>query len=163
MKICISVGPGGHLDETNQIIDAFKDEETFFVTAFSEVSSELKNENEVYYLKKHFSEVFTSLESKYLYLILLVLYQIYSFIMSLYIVYKERPDVIFCSGGPASISLSYIGKLFGKKVIYLESLTRVKGISPGAKLIYPISDLFLVQWDSLSRKYEKAKYWGKVI
>jgi len=160
LKICISVGQGGHLDQSLQIKQAFKGHEKFFVTAFSKITSSLKNDEDVYFVREHFGQ---NSSSNIIKTFLLILYQIYTIPHSIYILLKMNPDVIICNGGPASLTLTYLGKILGINIIYLESLTRIDDISLRAKLIYPISDLFLVQWKSLEKKYEKAKYWGKVI
>ena len=49
------------------------------------------------------------------------------------------------------------------KVIYLETFARVNDRSLTGRLVYPIADLFLVQWESLLEFYPKAKYVGGVF
>ena len=77
--------------------------------------------------------------------------------------FKERPDVIISTGGGATIPLYYLGKLFGIKLIYVESMARVGSSSLTGKLINPIADIFLVQWPQMLKHYPRAKYWGRVI
>ncbi|MCK5494657.1 MAG: capsular biosynthesis protein, partial [Candidatus Omnitrophica bacterium] len=86
-------------------------------------------------------------------------------IKAIKILIKERPDVIISTGGgEIAVPFSYIGKLLGAKVIFIETLARITAPSGGGKLVYPVADLFLVQWESLLQKYgNKAKYWGKII
>jgi UDP-N-acetylglucosamine:LPS N-acetylglucosamine transferase len=80
------------------------------------------------------------------------------------ILMKEKPDILFSTGSEIAIPTFYIGKfLFGAKLIYLESVARMKEISFTGRLLMPIVDLFLVQWEELARKYKKAKFWGRVI
>lgn len=77
---------------------------------------------------------------------------------------REKPDVLFSTGAEIAIPAFYLGKfLFGAKLIFLESIARIKDISLTGKAIMPIVDLFLVQWEELSRKYKKAKFWGRLI
>jgi len=159
MKICISTSAGGHLDQMLQIFEAFEDHDTFFVTIFNEVTSDLDKNHKVHYVRKYFSDDTSSFKFYIFYFI----YQLYMSAISFFIILKERPDLIICNGGQASLTLLMIGKIFGVEVIYLESLTRTKNLSGRGKVFYKFADLFLVQWDSLSSKYERAKYWGKVI
>jgi beta-1,4-N-acetylglucosaminyltransferase len=49
------------------------------------------------------------------------------------------------------------------KIVFVESTTRVHGLSLSGKLLHPIADLFLVQWESLAKYYKRAKYVGFVI
>lgn len=58
--------------------------------------------------------------------------------------------------------MCYIGKLFGSKIIYLETFANIKTKSLSGKLVYPIADLFLVQWESMLECYPKAVYVGGV-
>lgn len=75
----------------------------------------------------------------------------------------ENPDVIISTGAGAAVPFLYIGRLLGKKTIYIESLTRVKALSLSGKLIYPIVDHFLVQWRDLEKRYKKVKFVGQLI
>lgn len=81
------------------------------------------------------------------------------------ILIKEKPDVIVSTGGgEIAVPFSYIGKMMGAKVIFIDTLARVTTPSGGGKLVYPIADLFLVQWEPLLKIYgKKSKYWGKII
>ena len=49
------------------------------------------------------------------------------------------------------------------KVIYVESYTRLKDLSLSGKIIYPLADLFVVQWKQLAHKYPKAVYGGALF
>ena len=56
--------------------------------------------------------------------------------------------------------MCYIGKIFGSKVIYIETFANMYTKTVTGKLIYPISDLFVVQWESMKELYPKAIYGG---
>jgi len=150
MKICLVCSHGGHFDQMLQIVDAFNDCDYFFVTYYSGSTKNLKNS---YFLKYKG----WGLKGK-LSFILTIFYAIN-------ILLKEKPDVIISTGGgEIAIPFCYVGKILRKKVVFIETLARVTTPSNGGKIIYPIADLFLVQWKTLLRKYgKKAKYWGKVI
>lgn len=45
-------------------------------------------------------------------------------------------------------------------IVYVESFCRVDDISVTGKLLYPIADRFIVQWDKLAEKYSRAEYLG---
>ena len=77
---------------------------------------------------------------------------------------KEKPDLILSNGAEIAIPTLYVGKLFGVKIIFIESWCRVNKPSTTGKVIYPISDMFLVQWESLLSKYgSKAEFQGGVF
>ena len=84
-------------------------------------------------------------------------------LQELKVLMKERPDLIVTTGSEIALPVCYMGKIMRKKVVFVETLTRICDLSMTGKLIYPIADLFLVQWEHLCRRHEKAKYWGKII
>lgn len=150
MKICLSCTHGGHFIEMTRLLDAFKGHDYFFVTYKSEARINLKN---AYFIK--FEE--KGLRAKIM--------LIKTIINAFRILIKEKPDVIVSTGGgEIAVPFSYIGKILGAKIIFIETLARITTPSAGGKLVYPVADLFLVQWESLLSQYgKKAKYWGKVV
>ena len=83
-----------------------------------------------------------------------------NFFESLSIFLKEKPRVIVSTGAGVAVPMCYIGKLFGAKIIFIESYCRITGPSFSGRVIYPISDLFLVQWKPLKKFYPNAKFLG---
>ncbi len=81
---------------------------------------------------------------------------------SLCIIIKTNAIAVVSAGPGLAVPISYLGKLFGKKVIFLESWSRVWHPSRAGKLVYPIADLFFVQWPELKEKYPKAIYAGRL-
>jgi hypothetical protein len=57
-----------------------------------------------------------------------------------------------------------VGKLLGARIVYIESWCRVHSCSGSGPLIYPVADLFLVQWPDVLRCYgPKARYEGGLV
>lgn len=79
------------------------------------------------------------------------------------IMLRERPKVVITTGALISFPFCLYAKLLGAKVVYLETFARVNDRSLTGKLVYPIADLFLVQWESLLELYPKAKYVGGIF
>jgi len=80
------------------------------------------------------------------------------------ILLRERPDVVLSIGAEIAIPFLWFGKLMGAKTVYIESWCRVNTKSLTGPLVYPIVDLFLIQWPSLANEYgPKAKYFGGLI
>ena len=131
--------------EMLRILNAFKGYETFFITYKTEDTKELPN---AYRIRRPKS---------------LVLTMIIVFLESFRILLREKPKVLVTVGGGISIPFCFFGKLMGTKIIYIESLCRVRSKSGSGKLVYPIADLFLVQWKDMLKIYPKSKYWGSVI
>ncbi|UCD20852.1 MAG: capsular biosynthesis protein [archaeon] len=85
------------------------------------------------------------------------------FFKSLKILSKEKPDVIISTGGQISAIIGVLSKLFKTKLIYIETSSRITSPSQTGKILYPFSDLFIVQWKPLLKVYKKAKYGGLLI
>lgn len=77
---------------------------------------------------------------------------------------RERPDWVISDGAEIAIPVFVAAKLLGIKTMFIESFCRVTHPSFTGRLIYPISNVFLVQWPELLQKYgPKARYEGAVI
>ena len=150
MKICLACTHGGHFVEMKRLLNAFNEHDYFFVTYYSDATKNIEN---TYFI--NFEE--SGLRAKIM--------LIKTIIKAAKILTKEKPDVIVSTGGgEIAVPFCYIGKILGAKVIFVDTLARITTPSGGGKLVYPIADLFLVQWELLLKKYgKKAKYWGKVI
>ena len=81
---------------------------------------------------------------------------ILNFFGSLAVYIKERPDVIISTGADVTLPSMVIAKIFGKKLIFIESGANVTKPSMTGKLIYHLSDIFIVQWEELKVHYPKA-------
>src|SRR5699024_2838249 len=76
---------------------------------------------------------------------------------------KERPDVIISSGAAVGVPFFYIGKLFGIKTVYIEVFDRIDDPTMTGKLVYPVTDCFIVQWEEMKKVYPKAINLGGIF
>ena len=51
----------------------------------------------------------------------------------------------------------------GARVIYVESASRVTGLSASGRMVYRLADLFIVQWPQLTERYPRAVYAGRLV
>lgn len=79
---------------------------------------------------------------------------------SLFFYLKYHPDYIVTTGAHIAGPMCCLGKIFGSKIIYIETFANIHSKTITGKLLYPISDTFIVQWESLLELYPKAKYEG---
>ncbi len=86
-----------------------------------------------------------------------------SFFQSLRVFFREKPDVVISTGADTSFSICIIAKIFGKKLVFIESFCRISHPSLSGKIFYGIADLFLVQWKENLDFFPNAKYWGGVF
>lgn len=79
---------------------------------------------------------------------------------SLYFYIKLRPQVIITTGAHTAGPMCCIGKIFGSKIIYIESFANIHTKTVTGRLVYHFADLFIVQWESMLKLYPKAVYGG---
>jgi len=56
-----------------------------------------------------------------------------------------------------------LGKLLGCRTVWLDSIANAEEISMSARLARRYADLWLTQWEDLSRKTPGLEYWGQVL
>ena len=56
-----------------------------------------------------------------------------------------------------------LGKIFGSKIIFIETFANIRTKTITGRLLYPISDKFIVQWKSMLDIYPDAIYGGWIF
>jgi beta-1,4-N-acetylglucosaminyltransferase len=158
MKIGIVCSTGGHLTQALSTLESFGGHDCFLVLQdFPSVKGiQLDEISRIYHLRIFFNY---SIWTGVLLSLFINLFQLIS------IFWREKPDLLFSTGAEVAIPAFFIGKyLFGTRLIFLESLARIQDLSSTGKVIYRISDLYLVQWPDLLKKTgPKAVYQGRLF
>jgi UDP-N-acetylglucosamine:LPS N-acetylglucosamine transferase len=76
---------------------------------------------------------------------------------------RVRPHLVVTTGAGIAIPCALIGKLFGAKLIMVDTVACVSDLSKTGRCLYRYADLFIVQWPELCKKYPKAVYAGSVL
>jgi UDP-N-acetylglucosamine:LPS N-acetylglucosamine transferase len=127
-------------------MEAFECHETFFITYDSARTRGLKQK----YLLRNIGTN--------------PLVMAHAFMSMFRILLREKPKLIVSTGSEIAIPAFYLAKILRIKTIFVESWARVIEPSGTGRLIYPVADVFLVQWERLLPKYgKKATYEGAVI
>jgi beta-1,4-N-acetylglucosaminyltransferase len=149
MKIGLIFAQGGHCTQTLQLLDAFCGHDYFIATYHGPLEDDLKKIATAY---------FTDLvETSYWRMFRATLWAIK-------ILAREHPDVIFSMGSEIAIPFFYLARIFGAKTIFIETWSRIENLSFTARMVYPVADVFLVQWPQLLNLCgPKAKYKGSII
>lgn len=148
MKICLACSAGGHLSEMLQLESFYKKHEYFFVTFKRPDTESLAEKEKVCFVQRPARNP---------------LFFLLNFFQSLSVFLKEKPDLIVSTGADAALSACWIARLLGKKIVFIESFCRP--FKPGwtGKLVYPIADLFIVQWKQVQKHYPKSVYAGAIF
>ncbi len=81
-----------------------------------------------------------------------------------YKIYKKyRPKVIISTGSNIAIPLFILGKLYGSKIIYIETRAKVYARSMTGILARPLADKIFVQWPEMLNLYPEASYCGTLV
>lgn len=76
---------------------------------------------------------------------------------------EEKPDIIISSGAAVAVPFFYLGKKYGAKTIYIEVFDRINKGTLTGKLVKPVTDEFIVQWDEMLNVYKGAKNFGSIF
>lgn len=147
-KICLIASSGGHYDE---LIMLNKLTETFDIYKVTEKTSYNYSEKNIYFLKQ--------LNRKELFFIIKFLWNV---VLSIRIFFKENPDIIISTGALSVIPTYMVGKLFGKKLIFIESFAKISSPTLTGKLLYKFCDIFIIQWEDLKKFYPNAICLGNI-
>ena len=146
---------GGHLKELLQLKAMFDMHDSILITEKTKSNMYLKEQYKdkvhllIYGTKYHiFSYPFKLIANCFI---------------SLYYYLRFKPDYIITTGVHTAGPMCCIGKLFGSKVIYIETFANMVTKTSTGKLLYPICDKFIVQWESMKKIYPKADFGGWIF
>ena len=84
-------------------------------------------------------------------------------VLALRVVPRLRPRVIVTTGAGVAVPFVWAGRLFGARVVYVESLTRIERPSLSYRLVKPCVTRTYVQWPELERALPGARFRGTVF
>ncbi len=153
-KVLFISSTGGHFNELMQLRPLFLKYDYHIITEKDKTNEYLKDIyiDRISYVpygtrSKLFSYIF-----KYFYII----------IKSIYLFIRIKPKYIVTTGTHTAGPICYFGKLLGCKIIYIETFANRNTRTATGRLIYPIADLFIVQWKEMKKLYPKAIYGGSI-
>lgn len=157
-KVLFISSTGGHLEELTQLKEMFNRYNYYIVTerTKSNLSLKVKYPKRVSYL---IYGSYTTFKKKIIYPFKLLL----NCFKSLFIYIKVRPQYIVSTGAHTAGPMCLIGKIFGSKIIYIETFANSKTKSKTGRIVYKFADLFIVQWKEMLKLYPNAVYGGWIF
>lgn len=149
MKICLVGSSGGHLTHLYLLKEYWEKHDRFWVTFDKTDSRSLLGEERKYWCYFPTNRNIRNL--------------IRNTFLALKILKQERPDIIISSGAAPAIPFFYLGKLFGAKTVYLEVYDRIEMATMTGKIVYPITDRFILQWEEQKKFYPKGINIGGIM
>lgn len=146
-KVLIVASPGGHLMQMLALEPAWSDAERTWVTLRSTDVEYLLQDEDVIYghgpTPRDIGNFFRNLR------------------LARRILREQDPGVIISTGAGLALPFFLLGRIQRRRLIYVESITRVEKLALTGRLVYPLADAFFVQWDSLSQ-LRRARFHGSV-
>lgn len=149
LKVCLVGSSGGHLTHLYMLKPFWKNKNRFWVTFDKEDAKSMLENEKVYPCYYP-----TNRSIKALIKNLKVAYKVLK---------KEKPDLIISSGAAVAVPFFYIGKIMGAKLIYIEVFDRLDKPTMTGRMVYPITDKFIVQWEEQRKVYKKAINLGSIF
>lgn len=150
-KICFAASDGGHLEQIKQLLKLGASYPYFIVTEFTETTKSLSEKEKVYF--------HLHINRREKFVLLKLLRNIY---LSFIILLKERPTHIISTGALSTFPICLLGKILGKKIIFIESFSKTNSTTLTGRLVYRFADLFIIQRETLRRFYPKAVFGGSI-
>src|SRR5574344_1995190 len=138
---------GGHLSELMQTKSLFKQYNYHIVTEKTKVDDSLKEE--------YGDKISFLIYGTKKYLIRYLFKFLANCFISLFYFFRYQPEVVVTTGTHTAVPMCYIAKIFGSKVIFIETFANRTTKTVSGKLVYPIADTFVVQWDEMLKLYPK--------
>ena len=142
MKVWLVGSSGGHLTHFYMLKPFWKERERFWVTFDKEDAKSLLEGENIYHCYYPTNRSLKAL--------------IINTKLAWNVLRKEKPDLIISSGAAVAVPFFYLGKLFGARLIYIEVFDRIDKSTITGKLVYPIVDKFIVEWEEMKEVYPKA-------
>lgn len=149
-KVCFSASSGGHFEQL-MMLKSFMDKHDSFIITEKTSYINGKSNYPIFYVKQ-----INRRERLFIVSFISVI------IKEFFIFMKEKPDYVIATGALATVPICLIAKIFGKKVIFIESFAKINSKTLTGKFIYKFADLFIVQWESLLNLYPEATYGGGI-
>lgn len=151
-KVLFISSTGGHLNELLQLSPLFDKYDYHIITenTKSNIILDKKYPGKIDYL------IYGTKDYLFSYLIKFIM----NCFKSLYLYFKIKPKYILTTGTHTAVPMCYIGKIFRSKIIFIETFANSETKTLSGKIIYPIADIFIVQWENMLKLYPKAIYGG---
>lgn len=172
-KTILCIGSGGHTTELLRLVkslDSKKYQPRLYIAADNDISSEVKIHTLEGTLSDNNYSIFRiprsrNVKQSYLSSLLSTLH---ATLCSIRPVYNFKPDVILCNGPGTCIPICTVAFLLrcsfllNCRIIFVESICRVRTLSLTGKILQWFADIIVVQWPQLRDTCWRAKYFGRL-
>ncbi|KAJ0177264.1 hypothetical protein K1T71_007273 [Dendrolimus kikuchii] len=171
LRTIICIGSGGHTTEMLRLTKSFdlnKYSPRLYMMADNDVNSEKKvhdteNGRKYYTINRvpRSRNVKQSFSSS-------MISTFYAMMQTIPIVYNFKPDVVLCNGPGTCFPICIVAFilrclfLLDCRIVFIESICRVRTMSLTGKVLQYFADVIIVQWPQLRNVCFRAKYFGRL-
>jgi UDP-N-acetylglucosamine:LPS N-acetylglucosamine transferase len=83
--------------------------------------------------------------------------------LALRVLRSEQPSAILTTGAGVAVPFAWVGKLLGIPTIYVESVTRIEGLSLSGRMIKPVATQLYAQWPELAQSSSGVRFAGNLF
>jgi UDP-N-acetylglucosamine:LPS N-acetylglucosamine transferase len=76
---------------------------------------------------------------------------------------SDRPDLVVSDGAGVALPFFLVARILRIKTVYVEVYDRIDEPSLTGRLCYPLSDLFVLQWEEQRRAYPRGVVIGALL
>jgi UDP-N-acetylglucosamine:LPS N-acetylglucosamine transferase len=145
-KICLACSVGGHLQELMQLRPVYEKHPHFYVVN-ERIALPENMQGRTYFIRHSERDLlfFSNLWE------------------AIRIFRKERPTHLISTGASLAVPLAIVGRLFGIRVMFIETFAAIHKPTLTGRLMYWIANRFVYQWPSLGAYYPSAQYAGTIF
>ena len=148
-KVCLVCSSGGHLAHLYLLRPFWEGKERFWVTFDKPDARSVLSGEKVYPCYYPTNRNLFNL--------------IRNTILAVKVLLRERPDLIVSSGAAVAVPFFWIGKILGCSTVFIEVFDRRNSSTLTGRLVYPVADRFIVQWEEMKDIYPKALNFGSLF
>lgn len=156
MNISLISSTGGHWTQLNNL---YKEFQKTIGTNENEVNISLITEKNMSTSHREDIHFFYQQERKNkLFLFILIM----NILKALALIIKLKPNYIISTGAGVTVPYLIFGKIFGAKIIFIESYAKLSSPTVTGRIVYKFADKFYVQWPEMLKFYPKGIYKGSL-
>ncbi|MBE5952583.1 MAG: UDP-N-acetylglucosamine--LPS N-acetylglucosamine transferase [Lachnospiraceae bacterium] len=149
LTICLVGSSGGHLTHLYMLKELWESKKRFWVTFDKVDANSILADEKVYHCYYPTNRNIKNL--------------IKNTFLAIKVLHKEKPDLIISSGAAVAVPFFWLGKIRGAKTVYIEVFDRIDRHTVTGKLVYPVTDKFIVQWEEMKKVYPKSINLGSIF
>ena len=86
-----------------------------------------------------------------------------AFAQAAWAVRRLKPTVVVTSGPAIGFVVSVVGWISGARIVFVETISRVTGLSLTGRLMRPFADRYFVQWPGAAADAPGSRYAGRLM